>query len=47
MVDYLDGNDTVEASIAGAVNRTLPAAAYLFEDFVFADALEHGCCRGL
>ena len=45
LVDYFDGNDTVEASITGTVNRTLArtlaAATYLSEDFVFAYTLEH------
>ena len=41
LVDYFDGNDTVEASITGMVNRTSAAAAYLSEDFVFAYTLEH------
>ena len=41
LVDYFDGNDTVEASITGTVNRTLAAATYLSENFVFAYTLEH------
>ena len=38
----MEGNDTVEAGIPGAVDRALAAAAYLSEDFVSAYSLEHG-----
>jgi hypothetical protein len=42
LVDNLDGNDPIQAGIAGAVNRTLASTAYLLEDFVSADSLQHG-----
>ena len=47
LIDDFDGHDTVQHGIPGAVDRAESAAAYPVKDFVSADSLEHGCCRGL
>jgi hypothetical protein len=41
LVDNLDSNDPVKVGIAGAVDRALTTTAYLLEDLVFTDSLQH------
>ena len=47
LVDNLDGDDTVQHSVAGEVDCTLAASGYPLKNTVSADSLEHCCCRGL
>ena len=45
LVDYFDGDDTVQHGVAGTVDRTLAAGGYPIKYLVSADSLEHGSCR--
>ncbi len=43
LVDDFDGDDPVQDSVRGPVDRPLAASGYPLQDFVSAYTLEHGC----